>query len=72
MTAAPHLNCLPDGLLLPSWPGRLADRISERQQVVARGGQVRGVGAEPDDLPATRGAQPFGMEFAQVIGVRFG
>src|SRR4051812_6154787 len=50
--------------------GRLADRVGEREQVVAGRAGVVEVDLVTDDLPAAGHGQPLRVELAQVVAVR--
>jgi hypothetical protein len=48
----------------------LANGVRKGEQVVVTGARLDELGHQPDDLPAARGSQPFGVQGAQVVGVR--
>jgi hypothetical protein len=52
--------------------GRFADRVRKRFEIIDPRDSALGVDIEPEHLPATRRGQPVRMDFAQVVGVRFG
>jgi hypothetical protein len=49
-------------------PGRLADRVGERLEIVAAG--LARLGGKADDLPAPGSGEPLGVLRAEVIAVR--
>src|SRR5690606_4582559 len=58
------------GFLPGGRPGRLADGVGERFEVVAGRPGGRGVDGQPDHLPAAGGGEAFGVLRAQVVAVR--
>jgi hypothetical protein len=60
--------------VVPAWlrPGRLADRLGERHEIVGgRWGWLE-LAVMPDQVPAARRGQAARVLLAQVVGVRFG
>lgn len=53
-------------------PGCLAYGVGEGLEVVTARTNVVGVGGEPDDLPASRRGEPFGVLGTQVVAMRLG
>ena len=57
---------------LHRWPGRLANGVGERQQVVKTGTGLIGYIGQPHDLPPARSSEPLTVDGAQVVAVRLG
>ena len=52
--------------------GKVRHGIGQREKVVVGRGRCGKVGRQPQDVPAARGGQSFGVLGTQVIGMRFG